>query len=137
ARAQVARDDRVDGAVWILVVLEVGARRDVFAVIQRRPVRRRGGLAGVLLDARACRELQSLGATPVVLPDLTGAERARADDMPARVDRQPVARPLRAVDEPLGVLRHLRGVLALAVDGPDVPTPPAISRDGDASPVRT
>src|SRR5690606_20818925 len=56
---QVARDDRVDHAVGVLVVLEVRAGRDVLAVVQRLAIGRDGWLAGVLLDARPRGDLQA------------------------------------------------------------------------------
>ena len=83
---QVAADDRVDGAVRVLVVFEVLPGRDVLAVIEVAAVGRDGRLAGVLLEAVLLGDLQAVGSGGVEHPDLAGAERALRHEVPARED---------------------------------------------------
>ena len=73
----------------------------------------------------------------VELPDLAGAERALLHEVLARVDRQAVRRPRRAVDEPAVLLRDLRRLAAIGVHHPDVPQAVAIAAERDALAVRT
>ena len=97
---EIAPDDRVDGAVRILVVFELLPRRDVLAVVEVAAVGRDRRLAGVLLEAVLLGDLQAVGSGGVEHPDLAGAERPLRHEVPAREDVAAVRRPGRAVDEP-------------------------------------
>ena len=98
---QVAPDDRVDGAVGILVVFEQLPGRDVLAVIEVAAVGGDGRLAGVLLEAVLLGDLQAVGSGGVEHPDLAGAERSLRHEVPAREDEA-------AVGDQAGLLMNQR-----------------------------
>ena len=102
---QVAPDDRVDGAVRILVVFELLPGRDVLAVIEIAAVGRHRRLARVLLESVLLGDLQAVGSRRVIHPDLARAERSLRDEMPPREDVAAVGGPRRAVDEPAPLAR--------------------------------
>src|SRR5262249_49091952 len=97
---QIAADDRVDGAVRVLVVLELLTCGDVLAVIEVAPVRRERGLARVFLEAVLVGDLKPIGSRGMEHPDLAGPERALSDEVPAREDKGAVRRPGGTVDPP-------------------------------------
>src|SRR6185295_5598748 len=105
AGRQVALDDRVDGAVRILVVLERLPRRDVATVIEVLAVGGNRRLARILLKAVLLGDLQAVGPVRVVHPDLAGTERSGGDEVPPGEDVAAVGRPRRTVDPPAALLR--------------------------------
>src|SRR6185295_12197779 len=127
ARLLVEALDVEDLGVGILVVLEDGAGGDVLAVVEVAAVGREDGLAGVLLVVGLLGELQAVAAAPVVEPHLAGAERPLGREVLAGHDVLAVRGPRRAVEQPEALLGHGAGVLAVAVDQPDVVAAPLVA----------
>ena len=135
---EVAPEDRVDRPVGILVVLERLTGRDVLAVVERGAVGRDVGLARILLPAVAFGDLQSVTwSGRVIHPDLAGAERALLDEVPPGIDVGAIRRPRGTVHEPAPLARDLARVLAVEIDGPDVPQAIAVAGDRNALAVGT
>ena len=136
AGRQIAAKDRKDHAVRILVVFEQRARRHVLREVQILAVGRHRGLAQILLLRFARGDLQTGRSVWVIHPDFARAERARRDEVPARVDRHAVRAPRRAVHEPLTLARDLFQIRAVRLHRPDVPEAVAVARERDPRAVR-